>query len=1125
MFQAVSKQKVPNSIPRQDSSFTKKNSVKLYPNLQTKLKLSQPGDIYEEEADRIAGHVMQTPNSKNQKYANSSKRENEEEINLHRKTKSEGNFETSDEIANEINRLKGSGSPLDAPTRSFMESKFGFDFGNIRIHTGPRAERSAQSVNARAYTIGSNIIFNKGEYAPNTASGQLLLAHELAHTIQQQAVPKIQQPAHQHSAIQVVKNEHRKLPPKKLEDGQEAAIHGRTSQTTVQRQEQQASPKSDEDTESTSKKSFILDGLASLAANIPGYTLLTVIIGRNPINMEAVDRSPLNILRGFMGLIPSGEVLFQILKNYSIAEKIANWIGAQIAMMDISYSSIHDAFVRFFNSLGWRDVFSPGDVFERAKNIFSTFITRINDFVGRLTTQAIAWLKEKFMQPLADFCKEIPGYKMVTLLLGHDPFTEAPVPRTPLNVVTAFAEFIPDGTEKVKQLQESKSLEKAYEWFIKETQARNLTWERISGTFASAWSSLELKDVLTPIETIARIGKIFKPLMSDLVDFAKACLIKLLELIYEAVMGAGGARVLAIIKKAQGTFSIVIHNPVGFLGNLVSAVKMGVQNFGKNILKHLQTGVIDWLTGTLAKGGVELPTTWDLSGILKMIMGILGITWAKIRTIAVKVFGPTVVTTLETAAGLVKDIKEKGFIQTMRDHISEYFSGLKDMILGKIKSFIQEKIVMKGIEFLASLLTPVGAVIQAIIKTYETIQFFIAKINEVLDFVDSIVDSISSIATGSLGQAAAFIEQTMARTIPLILDFMARLLGLGDIGEKIQHLIKEVQSFIEQKIEQGMMWIKTQVVALIQAGKSAVEKVVEWWKVEKPFANEDGENHTLSYSDSKENPEIMISSKKTKLDDYFDTMEKENKGNNEMIERIVAARDILKKYKTSKTGIKNSKDREAMKMALDFLTEISETTKKIKKATNTWPTGTPDDPIPIYWFKNKDTYKEEIDGKGPLDGYKFSNGQELRVHETNLLKEGVITKKVGRGGIGDKTEKVRTMIRNEPPKKNKKLFNFNIDKVSIDHVRDADFAGLDEYNNLWPLDKNTNDHANAVQYQYVRVKDTKTNKDEVHKVQDLKDKFFKIRQVKDTPAGGKGDHGTTKDNPANADAKDNPIKI
>lgn len=78
------------------------------------------------------------------------------------------------------------GRPLDAATRSYMEPRFGQDFSHVRVHDDARAAESARAVNAKAYAMGSSVVFDKGEYQPHTSAGRYLLAHELAHTVQQQ---------------------------------------------------------------------------------------------------------------------------------------------------------------------------------------------------------------------------------------------------------------------------------------------------------------------------------------------------------------------------------------------------------------------------------------------------------------------------------------------------------------------------------------------------------------------------------------------------------------------------------------------------------------------------------------------------------------------------------------------------------------------------------------------------------------------------------------------------------------------------------------------------------------------------------------------------------------------------
>ncbi len=83
--------------------------------------------------------------------------------------------------------LNSPGRPLSAATRAFMEPRFGHDFSRVRVHDDEQAAKSAQAVNALAYTVGQDVVFGPGQYAPHTHNGQRLIAHELTHTIQQTA--------------------------------------------------------------------------------------------------------------------------------------------------------------------------------------------------------------------------------------------------------------------------------------------------------------------------------------------------------------------------------------------------------------------------------------------------------------------------------------------------------------------------------------------------------------------------------------------------------------------------------------------------------------------------------------------------------------------------------------------------------------------------------------------------------------------------------------------------------------------------------------------------------------------------------------------------------------------------
>lgn len=83
----------------------------------------------------------------------------------------------------------GGSQPLEGATRADMEASFGHDFGGVRVHTGAAASRSAESVQAQAYTVGDDIVFRGSSYDPGSASGRHLLAHELTHVVQQRSGP------------------------------------------------------------------------------------------------------------------------------------------------------------------------------------------------------------------------------------------------------------------------------------------------------------------------------------------------------------------------------------------------------------------------------------------------------------------------------------------------------------------------------------------------------------------------------------------------------------------------------------------------------------------------------------------------------------------------------------------------------------------------------------------------------------------------------------------------------------------------------------------------------------------------------------------------------------------------
>jgi len=159
--------------------------------IQAKLKVGAVDDPLEHEADRVAEQIISmsapevsvaaAPPQLSRKCAECE----EEEEKLQKKPLATAETGTAEAPARVHEVLHAPGQPLDASSRRYFELRFGQDFGRVRVHSDAAAAQSAQDVNARAYTVGHNIVFGPGQFAPGSQEGRRLIAHELAHVVQQ----------------------------------------------------------------------------------------------------------------------------------------------------------------------------------------------------------------------------------------------------------------------------------------------------------------------------------------------------------------------------------------------------------------------------------------------------------------------------------------------------------------------------------------------------------------------------------------------------------------------------------------------------------------------------------------------------------------------------------------------------------------------------------------------------------------------------------------------------------------------------------------------------------------------------------------------------------------------------
>jgi hypothetical protein len=152
------------------------------PRFERKPAISSPGDPHEREADEMANKVMRMADPAVQLQCVASQKKEEILVPIQRAAAA---TEVAHGRGTAVRASQQGGNPLVEATRGFFESRFGHDFSHVRIHADGQAADAARALNARAYTLGPNIVFGSGQYTPATDEGKRLLAHELTHVVQQ----------------------------------------------------------------------------------------------------------------------------------------------------------------------------------------------------------------------------------------------------------------------------------------------------------------------------------------------------------------------------------------------------------------------------------------------------------------------------------------------------------------------------------------------------------------------------------------------------------------------------------------------------------------------------------------------------------------------------------------------------------------------------------------------------------------------------------------------------------------------------------------------------------------------------------------------------------------------------
>jgi hypothetical protein len=803
-------------------------------------------------------------------------------------------------------RFPSGGSPMPPSVRAAIEPGLGVDLGGVTVHDGAQAHDATARLQARAATFGSHLFLGRGESAHDLP----LMAHEATHAVQQGAAG----PA----------------------PGQGVGVAG---DGQVQR-----------------LPAVIADQLADYARYVPGYTLLTVMVGVDPLTGETVERNAINLVGGLMGLSPLGTVVFDKLVELGLIDQAFAFVDRQLAAFNLSIGRLEqliseawdemklvrgfeynlgvlvgkfsalvedvasfagsllsalvdmvreaaiglaeplldespawslikkvlnydplrgvpvkattveilDAFLRLigreteveqmrahgtlqetadwidtqleaFQSLvselgalfaaAW-DAIQPENLPNLEANLQTlalqafALLQRAFDFATTVAAKVLELVKAALLGWLSEFALEVPGFHLLTVILGHNPFTGEEVPRSAENLIRGFITLLPGGNATYDQLAESGVIGQAAANIEGAMSELGISWEMVTGLFRGIWDGLSIDDLVDPIGAFVRIRDQFGEPILRLFAFIRVVLSEIFQLVLR-LMNFPTEMIARIITNAMQAYEDISQDPVGFLLNMMAAVKEGFTRFFGGIWEHLLNGLMGWLFRGLRAAGIEPPTELTLQSALDLLMQILGITeerlWEKLAERITQDRVDQIRDAIAKLTGIwtfIRDVQEQG-VSAIWKYIQGQLSNLWNTIIQFVASWLMERIITQGIVKLLSFLDPtfIMSVVNGFIAIFQAIQSTIEYLRDMLELVDKFVGTIASVARGDIDPGAAMLERGLIDAVPMAIGFLAAQVGLGNVSDKIAEILSGVREVVDNALD----WLMDQAEAALQS--------------------------------------------------------------------------------------------------------------------------------------------------------------------------------------------------------------------------------------------------------------------------------------------------------------------
>jgi phage-related protein len=338
------------------------------------------------------------------------------------------------------------------------------------------------------------------------------------------------------------------------------------------------------------------------------------------------------------------------------------------------------------------------------------------------------------------------------------------------------------------------------------------------------------------------------------------------------IAGVDPKTVFDFLDRAGKAISSILNDPVKFIKGLFGAIGDGIGNFFGNIKTHLIDGVVRWLTGALGEVHLTGPFEFSAKGILRLVLEILGLTYANIKARVIKKLpgAAKVFDVIEGSFDLVKKLLTEG-PGALWEEIKSRLSDLKETVMGAIRNWLITTVVKQGIIWLLSLTNPASAIVKAVLLLYDLIMWLVDNYQRIKDFILTVYDGVVAAAAGNFTKVTKTVEDSLVRILPVLISLIASVLSLGSIAKKVKDVIKTITKPINKAIDwviDRIVKFAKKIITKVKGGakkvkekaKEIANKVLNWWKAKSGFSDPSGHPHTLSYKGGKTAATLYVAS-------------------------------------------------------------------------------------------------------------------------------------------------------------------------------------------------------------------------------------------------------------------------